>query len=85
MVQLRMIADTVADIQIIIINSELRVTIGGGYAELLLSAVGTKTDGGLDIMLNFAVAKAPGLVFKLLTVTMPSQLRFALVRKAANK
>ena len=41
-----MIADTVADIQIIIIDSELRVTIGGGYAELLLSTVGTKTDGG---------------------------------------
>ena len=62
-----MVADTVANIQIIIINSELRVTIGCGYAELLLSTVSTKTDGALDIMLNFAVAKAPGLVFKLLT------------------
>jgi hypothetical protein len=61
-----MILDAVADIQIIIINFELRVTIGMAYTEILLSAVGTKTDGALDIMFNFAVAKALGLVFKLL-------------------
>jgi hypothetical protein len=50
-----MIADTVADIQIIIIISEFRIASGAAYADFLSAAVGTKIDSTFDVMLYIAV------------------------------